>query len=149
MNALFVSSSSRFPPATSFSEQDLMDCGWGSAGVACSGGNPQAAMDFVIQVLEHAKIVAESMKALIIKSKCTRFATNIGSRMSIVNTGAKKKMVTFIKRSFYLRASNIPYQAAEKPRIILCPPGKAHILFGDCKFRKKLSSTPRVQSFSS
>jgi len=34
---------------SSFSEQDLMDCGWGTAGVACSGGNPQAAMDFVIK----------------------------------------------------------------------------------------------------
>jgi len=33
----------------SFSEQDLMDCGWGTAGVACSGGNPQAALDFVIK----------------------------------------------------------------------------------------------------
>jgi len=49
MEGAYFLHSSRFPPATSFSEQDLMDCGWGSAGVACSGGNPQAAMDFVIQ----------------------------------------------------------------------------------------------------
>ena len=33
-----------------FSEQDLMDCGWGTAGVACAGGNPYAALQFVLKV---------------------------------------------------------------------------------------------------
>merc|ERR1711962_1886513 len=32
-----------------FSEQDLMDCGWGTAGVACLGGNPYAALNFVMK----------------------------------------------------------------------------------------------------
>lgn len=32
-----------------FSEQDLMDCGWGTAGVACAGGNPYAALQFVLK----------------------------------------------------------------------------------------------------